>query len=681
MSKINTFIIVAIVFMAVIFWPESNTTEANEDAFLVAKTTAVDLPAAKTDVVVDNTKKQHKDKYIPVEECKNKINTALIDHAWKDTNNQWLINRLKHLGKVTPEPILYKTFIESGVKLLIGRIISEIYVDNFKPNYRKVKAKLLRPLEYWQLKGIADKNDVVALKQFIQLRSKTESVAVNTKDDLLYLLGYLLLNVDDKNQVVDMYLAEKLPIEMYDLVIASRQGVDVERLSDMYQHSGLDASIVLKHSGRHSSLVLESLKHQHYEQARYWINMGSPINPDKFYDNALDVLVKKAPEQLNDQWLSIVIELLDDGGSPLWPHSIKKLKNILDENIYAKYSAQLRPYQNELSREEINKARIISYRIHKHIIKNSAHFVDDAPSKGKCFRYIGKQLVKVLIDYEYDKIVNPEKVQPKPKPKSIDQQRVEALIAEAEEKFTTREEVEKYLGGEQSVENKKAVEKYRLKKYVDDANALALQNPDAKPIADNAVEIMNIIMKLAREGKWDEAVALLKQQDIDQQDMLNTLMIIAIYSPPDLAITQQLLDDGAKVPEDAINWFARKNDVARAKQMLPYGLKLYLRKGHLSSTIMAIKSKSFDILKFMLENGVSLDANDMGMDELDYALINYTKDSNGGRYIDLLFEHGAKVENSHRQLVEDIQRKNLVAYANLISNWPILGKVEEKEQG
>ena len=300
------------------------------------------------------------------------------------------------------------------------------------------------------------------------------------------------------------------------------------------------------------------------------------------------------------------------------------------------------------------------------ILEKSKEYILKSDSD-RCSRIVAKNIVAILVKYEFQSRREARKQRRqarKDRKKSIDQQRIEELIAEAEEKFETREKIEQFLGGEQLVENKKAVEKYRLKAYMDDTKSRVLQFPKSEPVTDEVREIVNRIIELAREGKWEEAVALLEQQDIAPQDLLDTLMTVAIYSPPDLAITQQLLDDGAKVPEDAIIWFARKNDVARTKQMLPYGLKLYIRKGHLSSTIMAIKSKSFDILKFMLENGVSLDANDMGMDELDYAIMNYARDPNGARYIDLLFEHGAQVENSHRQLTEDIQRKDLVAYAS-----------------
>ena len=362
---------------------------------------------------------------------------------------------------------------------------------------------------------------------------------------------------------------------------------------------------------------------------------------------------------------------------------IRDRNELLPPQDIEPFKGQIKRYQNQMTIEQKRQAKAITKSLHDEVLEKSKAYILKADLQS-CSPVAAKKIVSMLVKYEFQtrrEAREQRRQESQVRKKSIEEQRVEALIAEAEAKFESREEIERFLGGEQLVENKKAVEQYRLKTYVDDAKTLALQFPDAEPIDDNAREIINRIVELAREGKWDEAVALLEQQDIAQQDLLDTLMIIAIYSPPDLAITQQLLDQGAKVPEDAINWFARKNDVARAKQMLPYGLKLNVRKGHLNSTIMAIKSKSFDILKFMLENGVSLDANDMGMDELDYALINYIKDPNGERYIDLLFEHGAKVENSHRQLVEDMKGRNLVAYANLIANWPILGKVEQKEQG
>ena len=283
-------------------------------------------------------------------------------------------------------------------------------------------------------------------------------------------------------------------------------------------------------------------------------------------------------------------------------------------------------------------------------------------------------LVKALISHEFSlRIKAQEKKKPKPQlPNYGDKERIEELIAEAEDKFSDRADIEQYLGGEQFVENKRAVEHYRMKNYVDDAKALILNFPDVNPVSAEDKQVMKRIIELANAGKWTQAVALLEQQEVAPQDLLDTLMLVALYSAPDLAITQQLLDDGARIPDDAMNWLARKNDVARAKQMLPFGLQLYVRKGHISSSIIAIKSKSYDLLKFVLENGVNLDANDAGMDELDYVLLDYIRNPLGDQFLSLLFEHGAKVENSHFELVQSIQDKDLAAYGRLIANWPQL---------
>lgn len=668
-----------VVAIAIYIWLKPEPTEVSLDA--IDNATGSIEPLADIPVASNEINKEKLRTNSNVRRCDNLINSSLIDDSWKKENAQWLLSKLIDLKRTTSAPVVDRVFIASGVGLYPGRVFTSPVAFRFQPEFAIDEAQIMDQTAQHKLNELLLENNVKGLKSFLETMKTKNTFVVPTKNEFQYLLGFLLLNFSETNAVVDAYLESNLVIKFPDLIVASQLGIELEYLSRLYEHSGLDAGQVLANYGVISSLVLESLKQRKYVQASYWMDMGSPVTPDSFHDNALDVLMKVAPEPVDEAWTTMVIDILETGSSPYWPASIKKLNNLLAPHEVGRYKGQIKRYQNNMSTEQKRQAKSITQTLHQEILQKSNRFTVE-PLSDKCLGVVAKKLIAGLVRFEFQtrrearEQRRQESKDKKLERKNIEQERIDALIAEAEDKFSSKEEIEQFLGGEQLVENKRTVEKYRLKTYVDDTKLLAQQFPQAEPIAEDVRETIDRIMELANEGKWEEAIALLKQQDIQPQQLLDTLMIVAIYSPPDLAIIRQLLDEGANIPEDAINWLARKNDVERAKLMLPYGLKLYIRKGHLSSSILAIKSKSFDILKFMLENGVSLDANDMGMDELDYALINYTRDVNGKRFINLLFEHGAKVENSHRQLVEDIQRKDFVAHANLIADWPQLRKQE-----
>ena len=252
-------------------------------------------------------------------------------------------------------------------------------------------------MHLFTLNDIIADNDIGKMKWlFNEVNQQAPSVVLG-KEGFVHLFGFLLINVKSQQQVIDAYLSAKLPVTYLDLVIASQLGVSTDNLNRLQKQSGLDASIRLEYLGTYTSLALESLKALKYQQAKFWLSLGSPMVPDSYHHNALDVLVDNAPADIDGPRFDMAQYLLTQKLSPLWPANIKKLKSLVGDEIYARYQAQLRPYQQGLTNGQLQQAKIEIDKIHQQALASVDITLQETPSEALCSEYAGKYLVSAAM--------------------------------------------------------------------------------------------------------------------------------------------------------------------------------------------------------------------------------------------------------------------------------------------
>lgn len=81
------------------------------------------------------------------------------------------------------------------------------------------------------------------------------------------------------------------------------------------------------------------------------------------------------------------------------------------------------------------------------------------------------------------------------------------------------------------------------------------------------LKLMQQIIELANSGKWEEAVALLSTQDIEDEQLVDSLVVIALYANVEFDILQALLQKGGTLPDNTIVWLVVKNKAKLAEKV------------------------------------------------------------------------------------------------------------------
>jgi hypothetical protein len=75
------------------------------------------------------------------------------------------------------------------------------------------------------------------------------------------------------------------------------------------------------------------------------------------------------------------------------------------------------------------------------------------------------------------------------------------------------------------------------------------------------------------------------------------------------------------------------------------------------------------MLNFLFEQGVEIDSDSLGFDALDIALQQFDLQTTKMKFVSRLMLAGAKVELSHKQIVDNMKINNIPAYVKLTSTY------------
>ncbi|MFT4930089.1 MAG: hypothetical protein ACI8WB_006225, partial [Phenylobacterium sp.] len=135
------------------------------------------------------------------------------------------------------------------------------------------------------------------------------------------------------------------------------------------------------------------------------------------------------------------------------------------------------------------------------------------------------------------------------------------------------------------------------------------------------------------------------------------------------SIIKDLLDNGGQLAPNAINWIIFKNNAELARKLLPYGLDIHFISMGDSTLASSVKRRAPDMLKFLIDNGVKMDSDVVGFDALDFALQQVDLKTEGLIYVSTLIAAGAKIELSHKQIVDSMKVNQMEKYFKLTSTY------------
>ena len=282
--------------------------------------------------------------------------------------------------------------------------------------------------------------------------------------------------------------------------------------------------------------------------------------------------------------------------------------------------------------------------------------------KHQCFYVLGKKLTRFSLK-------NKSRKKSKVVEKSIEKPNIDPLLTEAKNKFSSDYDIEAYLGSKNTLNSKRAIELYRQEKL----NKLVSEMKNDSDIDPIKEEILIKIYKLAKQQKWSEAINLLENFDIQNDELLNTLIVLAINTNAEFSIIKDFLDKGGKLLPNTISTLIRNDNSTLAKQLMDYGLNINTVDLLGSNSIsQAVKNKALSMFMFLIDEGAEINNSSVGYDALDIALMQFTTNKGDLIYIDKLIANGARIELSHKQISAEIRNEKLNYYIELIGRNPEL---------
>ncbi len=689
-KKLISLLICVVVLLAVSFYRSpSDIDQQSVEIESSPPDTLITPPLVKTVIA-------EKPKPIPPEpQAELKPDATQCEHRWIDQEDVALWKQQKKSAiKVlladfrdqgVESRVLDKVYIESGIGLLKGRRLFVHFRQQVRrPAFYEVKGegrgkgegKRATMDQQRALRLLRDTGDFAGLIQQVADKAFADELFYLGKQGQVTLLSYILEAEPTQPPEVIEDLIERLidsgiSVNYSDLAVVTqlpqlhRLGVPLATMNRLYLSSGLSADKVLSLYAKQTSLALLAISAQNVALANYWIDMGSPLRPDLYYDNGLDKLAKHGAKFSQTDIDSLFEQIALRGFAPAWSKSVGKLKAMVSPPLFNRYAAQMGQKNHSLSGEEDSIAHSIVKLIHHHILTGMVDFPLDAEPQHHCFDQLGQRLTRFAMKRHRGKRKTKADRVALAAAEAVEAAAVKDLIAQAKEQFSSDEDIEDYLAQAQGLRNKEAIAQFRLSQIRKLSEAMKLQISQPTP---EERQTMMAAIKLAYDGKWSEAIEAFEQLGGygHTDEAMTLLLMIALNARSDFDVIVDLLSRGAKFMPNAVDTLVKHDDAALAKQLLPYGLDIHYVEMGESMLARSVQLRSFKILKFLLANGVAPDSDAMGYDALDWALKRFNLNREGLTIVSLLMDAGARIELSHQQIVAKLQAHNMPAYSALI---------------
>ncbi len=609
------------------------------------------------------------------DECSHLLDESKFTVEWAQnrlTEIQFLL-RSTHIESDLIDYVSYK----SGIGVLTGRLLSKDHSAVIKkPPFYSGETTYSSGLEDEIVARFIESGDSSELANAIADEKFRWNVFYSGSSHVVFLIGRIIESQDNAKELIPKLLNVGIKPIFSDLVLATRFGLPVETINDMYLASELDASEILYSFGYKTSLLTHAISSGNFEAAKFWLEQGSPNEPDRFSYTALDLLAQSDGNFTYEQKNELANELLSSKAkvnhpktkewlrSKLSSEQLSKFESLINSNHYFKLPSEQKQKADEL----IKELQIIALKNtdNEELLVNPTH---------PCLENISKKSLHYIIKNGRGQPDSKKTAEPQRKNKQITASANQEIL-QAEQLYTTKEDVESYLGKGKTIESKTLIEKYRLKKISESAQEIREKmGEEFKPTdLDTSIEKLNKLAQEGRkEGRWLEAKKLASELELSNSKILNLLLSLSLMNSAPEGFVLDLLQQGAELPKDAITRLIFKDNIDLAKMLVPYGLILnYIDILGSSTVINAVKFKASAMLVFLIQNGVDVNEYSNGFDALDFALRDFNVKTDKGFYVEALIKAGARIETSHKQWVEEKVDSDFESYAFLVSRYPEL---------
>ena len=583
--------------------------------------------------------------------CNDYLMEIQPSREWYYKTREFIITRLNNISiDYSGEYIADEVAKVSGIGVFRGRKYRN-FNNNFynKPPFTQ---SIVTPLDYSIEKKILDilssRFPLDGLMKYKDLNFKNRYFL--NQGDPKFLLG--LMAKYQNNELLEYILERNISIFYSDLAELTALGFPLSIVKKAYFLSGLSASEKLKGAFSYTSLANIALESKQFELAIYWIEQGSPLQPDNHSINGLDILLNKR-KILSDNEFKSLFEIIN-----------KKIAFPYSKNSNVILSAFLKEKNIKFNQKILNINELVPENrliidklvnaLHQYVIGDLLR--EKIKNDNLCFSILGRFYTNLaLFEFKESPLTN-----------KIKKSDLIAEVKSVKKMFDSYEEAIEFLGNERSYKSKKMVYLLKIEQLKESHHELISGNKD-----EHLTILIQHVIKLASQGLWTQALKLLETTGESKGNVLSTLLYIAIYQNTDFSIIESILQKGGILSPITIVNLIQQNNIILANKLLPFGLNINITDpmGY-SSNALAVKYKSFDMLKFLLANGATINFDSTSYDALDVALLEFKKNELMLPYITILIEYGYIAGLSQQQIVEELKTSNFWGYTELIKKFP-----------
>lgn len=587
--------------------------------------------------------------------------------------------QLKNLQSQHDEFLLDNISIISRIGLFAGREMRDGYRINFKnPLFVTEQVKQASPDAKTLLRTLLNNNDYKELAQAVSSGKIPSNESYFGAAYRVFLIERILeAKLENAEHAIEPLLDEGVNVGYGDIIAAIRSDLSDKLVKKLFQHSRLNASTVLQKGTLFLSLTNIAIEQQRADLAQYFLEMGSPIAPDRFNHNALDLLAKHHDSLSPQQATTLFNAIYPVSNTYHVRATPERLRNLLSDELKNKpLQAALPPELTALQSQQINQSVLTLYRVALTgiVAKSTLAQLTDA-----CLAQHGQKVISKVMQADRNRRVE----QAEQRKKAANQTPVTSAdtqlnkLQAIQQQFTTPKEIEAALAPQQTLEQKRLVQRYRSIEVEKKAKKIlqeqASENQTTKNQAQQNEQLMQQVYSLAQQNRWKEALQLLSKAEPLEKEAATLLLSVAINTSADKAILLWLLNEGAQILPNAITGIVAIGDIDRAELLLKHGLDIhYIDPLNRNALFTAVTVNNIDMLRWLLRKGISLQPEQVGLDVLDHALLSYAQNRTQLAMLSAIIEAGITIETSHQEIVAGMVPNQLNRYTPLINLHPEL---------
>lgn len=439
---------------------------------------------------------------------------------------------------------------------------------------------------------------------------------------------------------------------LVDLWYFTKHGYSTEILRDLYDASDTDIAYIDIEKTTQTSLVSVALKAGNTEAAILWADLGSSVNPDPYLGDSLEYFkqhLRLASEDEASDWIQqfLTNPHLKDDYLTIKPDvltSILEQKNV-NKMLYLESIIQKIKASDDL----IYYVQRFYYDVFNEQL---------SPERNCDIARLRSAMTKFFNDYERDfnRLLSEQYSETQNKISNSDSISVSTVNVEYLE--TLRKE-------------KLLIEKKNWEQIDSTGQEVltAINSVDNEAV----MEGIQKAIRLAQNGQWTEALAILETLNLPNQSAMDTLIEIAYYTATDSQPILRLIQNGGKLQANAYVQLITHDRYDLIEPLRANGLNLEYSIIEGSDIIKeAVKFGSPKMLEVLLENGAFLNMDIDGLDALDTLLHTFKLSESNKEKLATLIEYGVTIEDSHRAFVHNLAENSKLEFEYIETQYPNL---------